>query len=132
MSAQHAPHDDAAEPTRDPHDILPDAFFEWPGETIEAKLRAAEAAPSSTDPRDQRRCPHCLARRLRPKRPAKPAVDDDVSPWVCQTCESDVEEPLPSARAVASGDATARQLERVREAKGGAGQTGLDRGWGDE
>jgi DNA-directed RNA polymerase subunit RPC12/RpoP len=130
MSAQHAPHDDGAD-ARDPFDIIPPAFDEWPGDTIAEKLRAAEEAPSSTDPREQQRCPECLARRLRPKFPKSARTPDDVPAYVCLTCEASIDRPLPSERAVAEGTASARQLQRVREARGGAGQTGLDAGWED-
>jgi hypothetical protein len=132
MSADHAT-PGADTPARDPHDIIPESFCEdWGADTIAEALRTAEEAPSSTDPATQPRCPHCLARRLRPKHPSKPRVPDDTPQRVCLTCERGVDEPLPSERDVREGVATDRQLARVREALGGDGQTGLDAGFGDE
>jgi len=65
MSAKHAPHSDAPAPA-DPYGIVPDSFVDdWDADSIAEALAKAEAAPSTTDPRAQQRCPDCLGARFR-------------------------------------------------------------------
>jgi len=92
MSAKHAPHRDATDP-HDPYGIVPDDFCEnWNASSIPAALAKAEAAPSTTDPRAQQRCPNCLAARL------TPLPDDRGADWACTECHGRHDAVLPSER----------------------------------
>lgn len=108
MSAQHAPHDDADAPAAvDPYGIVPDSFTDdWDAETIPQALAKAEAAPSTTDPRAQQRCPDCLAARLTPLPDARGAD------WACTECHGRHDAVLPSERDAARQATHAPETER--------------------
>jgi len=92
MSAQHAPHDAEAPEPVDPYGIVPEGFLDdWNADSIADALQNAEAAPSTTDQRQQRRCPNCLAARLTP-------LTDDYSDgeWACTECHARPAAVLPS------------------------------------
>jgi hypothetical protein len=92
MSAKHAPHSDAPDPV-DPYGIVPDSFTDdWNADSIAEALAKAEAAPSTTDPRAQQRCPDCLAARL------TPLPDDRGADWACTECHGRHDAVLPSER----------------------------------
>jgi ribosomal protein L37AE/L43A len=93
MSAQHAPHDDAAAPApADPYGIVPDSFTDdWGADSIPEALAKAEAAPSTTDPRAQQRCPDCLAARLTPL-----TEEYSSGEWACTECHARPAAVLPS------------------------------------
>ena len=91
MSTDHATPDADAGAEHDPYDIVPDGFVEaWDAETIPEALAKAEAAPSTTDPRDQRRCTACLAARLTPLSDRHSAHS-----WECTECHARIDAALP-------------------------------------
>jgi hypothetical protein len=108
MSAQHAPHDDAEPPaTHDPYGIVPDDFCDaWDADSIPEALANAEAAPSTTDPAAQPRCPHCLAARLTPL----PSADGPA--WECTECKARHDAALPPLRDARRQAAHAPDTER--------------------
>jgi len=72
----------------------------WPGETPQECLRAAEKASSSSDPLDQRRCTYCGSKKIIPK-PGHREVPDKVdTPFKCGEClthlETDEIDPAPA------------------------------------
>ncbi|UXF50870.1 MAG: hypothetical protein HQRvContig02_49 [Haloquadratum phage sp.] len=91
MSTDHATPDADAGADHDPYDIVPDGFVEaWDAETIPEALDKAEAAPSTTDPREQRRCSNCLAARLTPLSDRHSAHS-----WECTECHARIDAALP-------------------------------------
>jgi len=108
MSAQHARPDDAEPPEPvDPYGIVPDSFTDdWDADSIPEALAKAEAAPSTTDPRDQQRCPNCLTARL------TPLPDDRGADWACTECNKRHDAVLPSQAEAARQAAHAPDTER--------------------
>ncbi len=104
--------DDRDGPDRIPEDapireIAPDDFCEnWNADSIREALANAEAAPSTTDPRAQQRCPSCLAARLTPL-PEAPAYD-----WACTECNERHAAVLPSQRDAARQASHAAETDR--------------------
>jgi DNA-directed RNA polymerase subunit RPC12/RpoP len=115
MSADHAAPDDAdAADTHDPYNIVPEGFCDaWNADTIPQALANAESAPSTTDPREQQRCPHCLTVRLTPL-----PSDQSGADWECTRCTRQFDEPLPSeataARQAAHAPTTDREAAQPR------------------
>jgi ribosomal protein L37AE/L43A len=114
MSAENATADDDAPDSHDPYGIVPEGFTDaWDADSIPQALKNAESAPSTTDPREQQRCPHCLAARLTPL-----TADYTSDEWECTQCNRRFATPLPSqataARNAPHAPATDRDAAKPR------------------
>ena len=77
---------------RDPHNIIPDEFWEEFG-----SIEAARSAPSTTDEREQKRCPECESVNILKKagQPADHPEHRRDFDFRCARCGFHFDEPKP-------------------------------------
>jgi len=100
MSASQRPGKNGPDTTTDaPPDInayaieIPDAFIEgFDGDTVAAKLRNAEDAPSTTDREELPECPRCQNQRLSPKGGGSQS-SKKTEGYVCEGCRTHCSDP---------------------------------------
>ena len=91
MSADTTPVDDRTpERPADPHDIIPEPFWQHYD-----SLREAEQAPSTSDTAGEERCPECLSARTREKRDRlRKQPNRRPEDYKCLNCASHFDRPL--------------------------------------
>lgn len=88
--------------SRDPHDIVPDSFWQ-----SHDSLADAVAAASSTDENDRKRCPAdgCGSIQITPTS-SKP-INQTAHAWKCAWCGHTFDDPLPPKSENAGDDTEA-------------------------